>query len=288
LPGKTNISWASDSWNPTTGCGRVSAGCDNCYAEALSLRFGWSKKPWLPENAEENVVLHPERLGIPSRWKDPRRIFVNSMSDLFHPRVPSRFINDVWMEMFNNPRHTFMVLTKRPKRLRDWTRGAARAKGWPEDEIWPDWMWVGTSIESREHVSRADLLRETPAAVRFISAEPLLGPLVPWRDAQGALVWDSLLERGKDGVERSLPSLDLTEIDWLIAGGESGSGYRQMNLRWASDLRDQCEASGTAFFMKQDSGLRPDQRGRIPDDLWVREIPRRSDLITQEPERSLF
>lgn len=177
MPGKTSIGWASDTWNPVTGCSRVSDGCDHCYAEELSLRYGWSTKPWLPKNAADNVVLHPERLGVPGKWRKPRRVFVNSMADLFHPRVPGEFINQVWMEMYNNPRHIFMVLTKRPKRLRDWTRQKAAVSGWPVNEVWPDWMWVGTSIESRDYVERADLLREVPAAIRFISAEPLLGPI---------------------------------------------------------------------------------------------------------------
>lgn len=282
MPGKTHIEWSDASWNPTTGCSRVSDGCDHCYAEALSLRFGWSKKPWLAENAEENVVLHPERLGIPSKWRKPQRIFVNSMSDLFHPRVPGEFINQVWNEMYNNPRHTFQVLTKRPKRLRDWTRRAAAAKGWPVEEMWPDWMWVGTSIESRDHVDRADLLRETPAAIRFISAEPLLGPLVPHWSPTGlsdpGWAWG-------DGYDQ--PGLDLAGISWLICGGESGPKARSLDLQWARDLRDACNVAGAAFFMKQTGGLRPGtQLEDLPEDLRVREMPsqgrRELPLFTME------
>lgn len=299
MPGKTQIEWADASWNPTTGCGHVSPGCHNCYAEALSLRFGWSKKPWAPENAEENVILHPDRLGIPSHWRDPAKIFVNSMSDLFHPRVPSEFINRVWMEMYNNPRHTFIVLTKRPKRLRDWTRRAATAKGWPEDEIWPDWMWVGTSIESREHVDRADLLRETPAAVRVISAEPLLGPLVGrWTEETGDYgtshgwkhVWP-------DGSTEGEP-LDLSGISWVIVGGESGPGHRPLDLQWVRDLRDACASrgrfdaegrDGIAYFVKQLGGTRPGTALEdLPEDLRIREYPGRSNPVTRVPSGSLF
>lgn len=274
MPGKTNIEWATDSWNPTTGCSRVSGGCDHCYAEELSLRFGWSQKPWLPENAEENVVLHPERLGIPKGWKEPRRIFVNSMSDLFHPRVPGEFINQVWMEMFNNPRHTFIILTKRPKRLLSWTRIAAKGKGWPEGEIWPDWIWVGTSIESREHVDRADTLREVPAAVRVISAEPLLDPLIyDWYGDCGTPCW-------KTGPKPLAPQLDLSGIHWLICGGETGRQARPMDLQWARDLRDACVTSETAYFMKQTGGLRPGTKLEdLPEDLRIREYPKTSSPL---------
>lgn len=278
------ISWTDATWNPVTGCSHVSPGCDHCYAEALSLRYGWSKLPWTPENAEENVILHPDRLDRPARWRKPRMIFVNSMSDLFHPKVPGEFINEVWMAMYNHPRHTYQ----------------AHASGWPVDEIWPDWMWVGTSIESREYVDRADMLRETPAAVRFISAEPLLGPLLYDGEigtgahyATGGMPDDmqivgstEIMEPGWiDGYEGD--ELDLTDIDWLIVGGESGPAHRPMQMEWVSALREACwdgsefcfgeRVRGTAFFFKQDCGARAGQRGRFSDEVkWPQEMPVRS------------
>jgi protein gp37 len=261
----TAIGWTQapgfrgETWNATTGCSHVSAGCDICYAEALSLRRGWSEKPWTPENAEENVVLHPERLTAPYRWREPRAIFTNSMSDLFHPLVPYQFIADVWRAMHDNPRHRFMTLTKRPKRMRDWTRTFAARAGISESEVWPSWMWIGTSVEDRDVVGRADLLRETSAAVRFVSAEPLLGAIIP--------------------------GLDLSGISWLIVGGESGSGHRKMHLQWLEDLVAEADRLGVATFVKQDSGPRPDQQGRIPDDLLVREWPA---LSAKAPDGALF
>ena len=189
------IEWTDATWNPVTGCSKVSPGCANCYAETLSLRFGWSAKPWTLANAAENVVLHPERLVLPTRWRQPRRVFVNSMSDLFHELVPDPYIRQVFDVMASCPQHEFQVLTKRPRRMRDLHRQWTDRHG-----ILPN-VWLGTSIENDRWVRRADELRQTPAAVRFISAEPLLGPL---------------------------PSLDLAGIDWLIVGGESGIGHRRL------------------------------------------------------------
>jgi protein gp37 len=192
----TSIEWTDATWNPVTGCSKVSPGCANCYAETLSLRFGWSKKPWTPENAAENVVLHPERLDKPGTWRKPRMVFVNSMSDLFHELVPDQFIFDVFSVMARESKHTYQVLTKRPERMRDLFAGIATCEhGWlthngdnPSSyggtgivvpEPWPlPNVWLGTSIENMRWVGRADALRDTAAAVRFISAEPLLGPLV--------------------------------------------------------------------------------------------------------------
>lgn len=235
---KSTIEWTDATWNPVTGCSRVSEGCDNCYAEALSLRYGWSVKPWLPENAEENVVLHPERLERPIKWRKPRMVFVNSMSDLFHPRVPTDFIRAVFGIMECCPQHTFQVLTKRPKRMRDWCRA------YQPDPL-PN-VWLGTSIESGEYVDRADMLRQVPAAVRFISAEPLLGRLA------GAL--------------------DLSEINWLIVGGESGPHHRPCRYEWVRDLRDYCPPS-TAFFFKQWGGRTPKAGGRELDGRTWDEMP---------------
>ncbi len=208
----TRISWTDETWNPTTGCSRVSEGCRFCYAEALSLRFGWSKKPWTHKNAPENIILHPERLNKPRTWKTPRRVFVNSMSDLFHELIPDGFIAQVFDIMNEFPQHTFQVLTKRPERAAAW-RGP-----------WTANIWVGTSIEDRHVLHRIDALRQCKAHVRFLSFEPLLGPI---------------------------GDIDLTGIHWVIVGGESGPHYRTMDHGWVRKIRDQCVAHGIAFFFKQ-------------------------------------
>ncbi len=236
----TAIEWTDATWNPVTGCSKVSPGCAHCYAETLSLRFGWSKKPWTPENADENVVLHPERLNKPLSWRKPRMVFVNSMSDLFHELVPDEFIWRVWMTMAEAERHTFQVLTKRPERARDLLR-KWNLMCWALPNV-----WVGTSIENDRWTGRADALRDTPATVRFISAEPLLGPL---------------------------PSLDLDGIDWLIVGGESGPTHRPMRADWARELRDHATATGTAFFFKQWGGRTPKAGGRELDGREWSEYP---------------
>ncbi len=225
---QSRIEWTDATWNPVTGCSKVSPGCAHCYAETLSIRFGWSKRPWTPENAGENVVLHPERLQLPRHWRGSRRVFVNSMSDLFHELVPDEYIRDVFEVMASCRQHQFQTLTKRPERL------AALAPRLP----WPENIWIGVTIENDRWVHRADFLRTVPAAVRFISAEPLLGPL---------------------------PSLDLTGIDWLIAGGESGNGARRPDADWFRDLRDRCQEQEVAFFFKQWGGRTPKANGRLLD-----------------------
>lgn len=220
--------------------------------------------PWTPENAEANVFLRPDRLDQPLRWRRPRMIFVNSMSDLFHEQVPNEFIAAVFGVMLAAEQHTFQVLTKRPERMKAWfdwylheaadrevldepgdvALQEARARGVDElhlygcsGEGWPlRNVWLGVSIENRRYVGRADVLRETPAAVRFISAEPLLGPLVARFAPDGELgewVWPDGSTDGEGG-------LDLTDIDWLIVGGESGAGHRPIRPKWARDLRDAC------------------------------------------------
>lgn len=245
----TIISWTDETWNPTTGCSRVSDGCTHCYAEALSLRFGWSKKPWTAINAAENIVTHPNRLSKPYSWKQPSRVFVNSMSDLFHQNIPDAFIAQVFAVMLDTPQHTYQILTKRPENMARLTSDAAfreavewellllqEARGreggafvWPAPHI-----WLGTSVEDRKAVKRVDLLRGVCASVRFLSCEPLL---------------------------EDLGDVDLTGIHWVIAGGESGvhmrkSPDRWMNHAWARHLRDQCVAQRVAFFFKQSSGVR--------------------------------
>lgn len=229
---KSSIEWTESTWNPTTGCDRISAGCDNCYALTLAKRLKAMGNPKYQLDGDPRtsgpgfgVAIHPDALDIPRRWKQPRVVFVNSMSDLFHARVPSDFIAQVFDVMAETPRHTYQLLTKRPQRL------ARMADGLP----WPSNVWMGVTVENEETRWRVDELRKVPAAVRFISAEPLLAPL---------------------------PALDLTGIDWLIGGGESGSGFRPVQEEWLTDLRDQCAAAGTAFFFKQWGGVRPKAGGR--------------------------
>lgn len=231
----TTIEWTEETWNPTVGCFRVSPGCDNCYAigvahramqpahEGLTIKRPGERTDW-----SGTVRCLPERMEAPLRWRKPRRVFVDSMSDLFHPDVPDEFVSQVFDVMWLARAHTFQVLTKRPQRMSaflarkyvfDW-RGLDPSVN----------QWLGTSIEDDRYVFRADHLRATPAAVRFLSLEPLLGPL---------------------------PSLDLTGIDWVIVGGESGPKARPMHPDWARDIRDRCAAAGIPFFFKQWGGWAP-------------------------------
>jgi protein gp37 len=218
------IEWTEATWNPVTGCDRISPGCAHCYARTFAER--WRGVPDHPYEQGFDLRLWPERLDQPLRWKRPRQIFVNSMSDLFHEDIPLDFVSDVFETMVQADWHVFQILTKRPERLLELS-----------DELpWPPNVWMGVSIENRRFVHRADLLRGVPAAIRFISAEPLLGPL---------------------------EGLDLTDIDWLIAGGESGPGHRPIREEWVLELRDQCREEGVAFFFKQWGGTRPKSRGRL-------------------------
>lgn len=247
------IEWTDATWNPVTGCSKVSPGCANCYAETLTARFAGrpgyieEHRPWTPENAEHNVRLHPERLEQPLRWRKPRMVFVNSMSDLFHEEIPDTFIAETFDVMRRASRHVFQVLTKRPERARDWHQsyGAAFQRFTATPYPLPN-VWLGVSIENARHTWRADVLREVPAAVRFISAEPLLGSLF---DGNRATKHE---ESDPDPMRERAP-LDLTGIDWLIAGGESGGrDARPMHPQWARELRDACiHRACTAFFFKQ-------------------------------------
>src|SRR4249919_655295 len=190
---RSRIEWTQATWNPVTGCDKVSPGCAPCYAETFAER--WRGVPGHPYEQGFDLRIWPQRLDQPQKWKRPRMIFVNSMSDLLHERIPDAFIREVFASMEQADWHTFQILTKRPDRLIE------LADSLP----WPSNVWMGVSIENRRFVDRADLLREVPAAIRFISAEPLLGPL---------------------------EGLDLSEIDWLIAGGESGPRARPAKPEW--------------------------------------------------------
>lgn len=210
--GTTSIEWTDRSWNPITGCTEVSPGCDHCYARTLAERFRGVSGNHFEQGFD--LKLWPDRLALPYSWKKPQMIFVNSMSDLFHKDVPDEYIQAVFATMNNTPHHTYQVLTKRP------SRAALMA-----DRLeWTPNIWLGTSIENNDYIWRADKLRQVPAAVHFISAEPLLG---------------------------ELKNLNLEDIDWLIAGAESGRGARPMNEDWVRFLRDLCTQNGTAFFYKQ-------------------------------------
>ena len=228
----TAIEWTETTWNPTTGCDKVSAGCDNCYAMTLAKRLKAMGQPRYQTDGDPRtsgpgfgVTVHENALGLPYSWRRPRLVFVNSMSDLFHARVPITFIRRVFEVMEATPQHTYQVLTKRARRLR---RIAP-------DLPWPANVWMGVSVESDDVLHRVDELRRVPAALRFLSCEPLLGPL---------------------------NNLDLDGMDWVIAGGESGPRARPMDPTWALDIRDRCEDAGVAFFFKQWGGRTPKAGGR--------------------------
>lgn len=249
---KSSIEWTDATWNPVTGCTKVSPGCEHCYAETFAERFrGVAGHPY---EQGFDLKLWPERLDLPLRWKQPRRVFVNSMSDLFHKDVPNEYIRRVFDTMAKADIHTFQVLTKRPDRM---MRLLGRWQDTEEYAPLPN-VWLGTSIEAMGQAWRADKLRQTPAVVRFVSAEPLLGPL---------------------------GDLDLSGIDWVIAGGESGRGARAAQPDWFRALYGRCCDDGTAFFMKQLGSVWARELGLpgkghdlndLPEDLRVREYPETS------------
>lgn len=264
MSSKTNIAWADSTWNVVTGCSKVSEGCRNCFAERMDKRIrgarGEEWKPWTAPNAEYNVRLHPERLNQPLVWKKPRRVFVNSMSDLFHEQVPFEFIGKVFYVMSKAERHTFQVLTKRPRRMLDFINwmNATSVSG-PYD-LAVDWsnVWLGVSVENQRAADeRIPLLLQTPAAIRFLSCEPLLGPIEfdpLWlRTSPSTAFLDGKVTSDMPAWTRE----GCYGIDWIIVGGESGPNHREMNLDWARSLRDQCVAAHVPFFFKQGSGLRP-------------------------------
>jgi protein gp37 len=220
---KTTITWADASWNVTTGCTKISAGCLHCYAAKLAKRLKTMGQVKYKDEFE--VRCHPSVLNEPLELKKPSRIFVDSMSDLFHAGIPEEYIRRVFDVMERANWHQFLLLTKRSERLRE----LAPTLPWPAN------VWAGVTIESAAYLHRADDLRTVPAAVRFISAEPLLGPLT---------------------------GLNLEGVHWVITGGESGSGFRKMEPAWAEEIRLKCEAAGAAFLFKQFSAVRPKSLGR--------------------------
>jgi protein gp37 len=236
------IEWTEATWNPSTGCDALSPGCENCYAERLALRLkAMGQKKY--SNGFQ-LTLHPETLDLPLRWKKPQMIFVNSMSDLFHHQVPLDYIQRVFDTMRAASWHQFQVLTKRSGRLLAFS-----------DEIdWPDNVWMGVSVESEAYAARIDHLRKTGARTKFLSLEPLLG---------------------------SLDNLDLSNIDWVIVGGESGPGARPMNSEWVTSIRRQCRQAGVAFFFKQWGGVNKKRTGRLLDGRTHDEMPRTTGALIQ-------
>ena len=234
---RTRIEWADRTWNPVTGCVKASPGCAHCYAERFAERFrGVPGHPWEPGF---DVTLRPERLGWPQTVKRPSVVFVGSMTDLFQLQVPDGYLDDVFAAMERTHRHVYLLLTKRSGRMRHFVRLRYGASGPPAH------IWLGVSVETRRYLRRIDDLRWTPAAVRFVSAEPLLGPL------------------HVDGV-RAL-RLNLDGIHWVIAGGESGPGARPVHVEWLRHLRRACGLHDVRFFFKQWGGPRPVSGGRLLD-----------------------
>ena len=228
------IEWTDATWNPVTGCTKISPGCKNCYAHRMAHRLHAMGQPRYRNNFD--VTLHPDLLEQPLRWAQPRKIFVNSMSDLFHPDVPAEFIQAAFDVMGQAYWHTFQILTKRSDRL---VELAGRLP-------WHDNVWMGVSVENKDYTYRIDHLREVAATVRFLSVEPLLGPI---------------------------PKLPLQGIDWVIVGGESGPRCRKIEPQWVRQIRDRCIAQGIPFFFKQWGGTRKKSSGRELDGRTWDEMP---------------
>lgn len=242
---KSAIEWTDATWNPVTGCTKISPGCKHCYAERLATRLQAMGNPRYRNGFR--VTLHADQLGLPLKWHQPRRIFVNSMSDLFHEAIPEKFIYQVFETMEKAHWHIFQVLTKRAERL------AELAPRLP----WPPNVWQGVSVENSRYTWRIEHLLKVPSVVRFLSVEPLLGPI---------------------------SNLPLTGIDWVIVGGESGPNHRRMNPAWAKEIRDQCGAAGVPFFFKQWGGPTSKAGGRRLDGRIWNGMPREE----HRPEELVF
>ena len=231
---QTTIEWTGSTWNPVTGCHKISPGCKNCYAARLAPRL---KAMGNPRYANAfAVTLHHDLVELPKKWTKSRRVFVNSMSDLFHDEVPVAFIQKVFDTISSTPRHTFQVLTKRPERALEIA-----------DQLpWPTNLWLGVSVENDLYSHRIELLRQIPAQTRFLSLEPLIGPIT---------------------------NLNLEDIDWVITGGESGPKSRKIKPEWVTDIRDQCVQQNTAFFFKQWGGTNKKKSGRLLEGKTWDEFP---------------
>ncbi len=247
----SRIEWTDVTWNPTTGCDRISPGCDHCYALTLAKRLKAMGQPKYQNDGDPRrsgpgfgLTLHESLVDAPRRWPGRRSVFVNSMSDLFHDAVPEPFIRRVFDVMAETPRHTYQVLTKRSRRLAQ----LARCLPWPAN------VWMGVSVENQDYAFRADHLRQVPAAVRFLSVEPLLGPV----------------------------TLTLNGLHWVIVGGESGHEARPIDGAWITAIRDQCVEAGVAFFFKQWGGRTPKANGRALEGRTWDEMPGRSGLARGE------
>jgi protein gp37 len=231
---RSKIEWTTDTWNPVTGCTKVSPGCDHCYAETFAER--WRGTPGHVYEHGFDLQLRPERLRQPLSWAKPRLVFVNSMSDLFHAAIPDEYIAEVFSVMRSASWHRFQVLTKRAERLRRLTQKFAVS----------DNVWLGVSVESPDYYWRIRFLRDAPVRTKFLSCEPLLSPL---------------------------PSLPLDDISWVIVGGESGPGARPMRPEWVREIRDDCNTRGVPFFFKQWGGVRKQTTGRVLDGRTWDEMP---------------
>ncbi|GAA0494554.1 hypothetical protein Ade02nite_20100 [Paractinoplanes deccanensis] len=260
---RSAIEWTEATWNPVTGCDEVSPGCDNCYAKTFAER--WRGTPGHYFEQGFDIQLRPDKLNLPLTWRRPRKVFVNSMSDLFHDQVPDAFIAEVFSVMARTPQHTYQLLTKRHGRMRSLLsrpsfrdKLAHRGSGWPLPNV-----WLGVSVEDQKRAElRVPALLNTPAAVRWLSCEPLLSPvhLMPWLNG---------------GVGTVAPA----DLDWVVVGGESGIKARPMHRDWARSLRDECSAAGVAFFFKQWGGRNPKSGGRELDGRTWDEMP---DACTSE------
>jgi len=240
---QTSIEWTELTWNPTTGCTKISDGCKFCYAEIMSRRLQAMGIEKYKDGFK--VRIHPETLRIPYTWKSSKVVFVNSMSDLFHEQIPLEFIKRVFTVMNDNPQHVFQVLTKRAERLYDIHK----------ELKWTHNIWMGVSIENDKVIHRINLLRKTKAKVKFLSCEPLIGPL---------------------------ENMNLKKIDWVIVGGESGHKPRPMEPDWVLNIQEQCEKAGIAFFFKQWGGRNKKANGRILNDRTYDEMPRQYELTNNE------
>ncbi|MEW6688273.1 MAG: phage Gp37/Gp68 family protein [Pseudomonadota bacterium] len=244
MPTKSSIEWTEMTWNPVTGCTKISQGCKNCYAERMAKRLRAIGSDRYRDGFR--VTLHPDLLDVPRRWRHPRTVFVNSMSDLFHEDIPAAYIARVFETMVACPQHTFQILTKRAERLAD------LAATLP----WPRHIWMGVSVEDVRVKHRVDALRKVPAEIRFLSLEPLIGPL---------------------------EDLPLEGISWVIVGGESGPRARPMKAEWVKSILRQCRAAGVAFFFKQWGGVRKDLTGRKLNGTFYNEMPERRPLPSPRP-----